>query len=103
VHYRLTEKLEAILQGNYGFGTTVYTGQDRYSLRNFNLSQFKAELKGSNFFVRAYTTQERSGESYAGGVLGQLVNEAWKPSTQWFPEYFGAYAQGAFTTTPRRT
>jgi outer membrane receptor protein involved in Fe transport len=98
VHYRLTEKIEAILQGNYGFGTTVYTGQDRYSLRNFNLSQFKAELKGSNFFVRAYTTQERSGESYAGGVLGQLVNESWKPSTQWFPEYFGAYAQGAFTT-----
>jgi outer membrane receptor protein involved in Fe transport len=98
VHYRLTEKLEAILQGNYGYGTTVYTGQDRYSLRNFNLSQFKAELKGSNFFVRAYTTQERSGESYAGGVLGQLVNEAWKPSTQWFPEYFGSYAQGAFTT-----
>jgi len=98
VHYRLTEKLEGILQGNYGSGTTVYTGQDRYSLRNFSLSQFKAELKGSNFFVRAYTTQERSGDSYAGGVLGQLVNEAWKPSTQWFPEYFGAYAQGAYTT-----
>ncbi len=98
VHYRITEKLESILQVNYGSGTTVYTGQDRYSIRNFNLSQVKAELRGSNFFVRAYTTQERSGDSYAGGVLGQLVNESWKPSTQWFPQYFGAYAQGAFQT-----
>lgn len=96
LHYRLTEKLEGILQANYGYGTTVYTGQDRYSIRNFSLSQFKAELRGSNFFVRAYTTQERSGDSYAGGVLGQLVNESWKPSQQWFPQYFGAYAQGAF-------
>jgi hypothetical protein len=67
VHYRLTEKLEAILQGNYGFGTTVYTGQDRYSLRNFNLSQFKAELKGSNFFVRAYTTRNVPGSRTPAG------------------------------------
>lgn len=98
LHYRLNDRLEAIVQGNYGFGTSVYTGQDRYSLWNFSLTQVKAELRGSNFYVRAYTTQERSGDSYAGGVLGQLINEAWKPSTTWFPQYFGGYAQGAFQT-----
>ncbi len=96
VHYKINDRVEAILQGNYGTGTTVYTGADRYSLANFTLSQFKAELRGSNFFVRAYTTQERSGDSFAGGVLGQLINEAWKPSTTWFPQYFGAYGQSAF-------
>jgi outer membrane receptor protein involved in Fe transport len=99
LHYRVNDKIEAILQGNLGNGTTVYTGNDRYSLRNFWLGQVKAEIKGSNFFLRAYTTQERSGESYAGGTLGVLINEAWKPSVaQWFPQYFQNFGQGAFST-----
>lgn len=92
LHYRLSENLEAILQGSYGTGTTVYTGSDRYSLTGFDLAQYKAELKGSNFFLRAYTTQERSGDSYAAGTLGVLLNEAYSPSqTKWFPEYTTAY------------
>lgn len=94
LHYRVSENVEAILQGNYGTGTTVYTGIDRYSLTGFNLSQFKAEIKGADFFVRAYTTQERSGDSYAAGTLGVLLNEAYSPSqAQWFPTYTAAFLQ----------
>ncbi len=94
LHWRLNDRVEAVLQGNYGYGTTVYTGADRYSIANFNLGQYKAELRGSNWYLRAYTTQERSGDSYAVGIAAQGVNEAWKPSTLWFPQYVGAYAQG---------
>ena len=98
-HYRINDKIEAILQANYGTGTTVYTGNDRYSLRNFKLGQYKIELKGSNFNLRAYTTQERSGDSYIGGAVGQLINESWSPSAStWFPTYFGTFAQGSFQT-----
>ncbi|TDK42808.1 TonB-dependent receptor [Algoriphagus formosus] len=93
LHWRINDRVEAILQGNYGFGTTVYTGADRYSIANFNLGQYKAELRGSNWYLRAYTTQERSGDSYAVGIAAQGINEAWKPSTLWFPQYVGAYAQ----------
>ncbi|WP_026210466.1 TonB-dependent receptor [Flexithrix dorotheae] len=93
LHYRFNDNLEGILQANYGAGTTVYTGLDRYSIANFNLSQIKLELKGSNFFVRGYTTQERAGDAYASGTLGVLMNEAYKPSQQWHPEYVGAYLQ----------
>ncbi|MDG1277206.1 MAG: TonB-dependent receptor [Algoriphagus sp.] len=93
IHWRLNDRVEAILQGNYGFGTTVYTGADRYSIANFKLGQYKAELRGSNWYVRAYTTQERSGDAFAVGIAAQGVNEAWKPSQQWFGEYVGAYAQ----------
>ncbi|NVK48911.1 MAG: carboxypeptidase-like regulatory domain-containing protein [Cyclobacteriaceae bacterium] len=93
LHWRLNDRVEAILQGNYGFGTTVYTGADRYSIANFNLGQYKAELRGSNWYLRAYTTQERSGDAYAVGIAAQGINEAWKPSTLWFPQYVGAYAQ----------
>jgi iron complex outermembrane receptor protein len=101
LHYRLNEKLEAILQANWGQGTSVYTGNDRYSLRDFSIGQYKIELKGSDFFVRAYTTQERSGDSYAIGTLGSIVNEVWRPSgglTGWYSQYAQAYMKGAFTT-----
>jgi outer membrane receptor protein involved in Fe transport len=98
LHYRINDKVEAILQANLGTGTTVYTGADRYSLSNFLLSQYKAELRGSNFYLRAYTTRENSGDSYAVGTLGSGINEAWKPSTTWFPQYFGAFGERALTT-----
>jgi iron complex outermembrane receptor protein len=107
LHYRINDNVEAILQANYGTGTTVYTGADRYSLKNFILSQYKAEIRGSNFFIRAYTTQERSGDSYASGTLGLLMNEAYSPSSVgldaskpvsatnpevgWFAQYAGAF------------
>lgn len=91
LHYRLTEKIEAIGQINYGFGTTVYTAQGRYSLRNFGLTQAKLELRGDNFTLRAYTTQERSGGSYASSLLAVFMNESWKPSTTWFGQYGAAY------------
>ncbi|GAB3576237.1 TonB-dependent receptor [Spirosoma luteolum] len=93
LHYRLTEKIEAIAQVNYGYATTVYTGTGRYALRNFNLTQAKLELRGDNFTLRAYTTQERSGQSYTAGLVSLAMNEAWKPNRQWFGEYVGAFAQ----------
>lgn len=97
IHYRFNDKLELILQGNYGQGTTVYTGADRYSIKNFSMGQYKAELKGSNFFLRAYTTQENSGDAYATGTLGQLVNEVARPSTAWYPSFFQTFAGLSFT------
>jgi outer membrane receptor protein involved in Fe transport len=98
LHYRINDNVEAILQANWGTGTTVYTGADRYYIKGFKLGQYKLELRGSNFFVRAYTTQERSGDAYAAGILGQGINEAWSGSAaKWFPTYFGTYAQTALT------
>jgi len=93
LHWRINDRVEAILQGSYGFGTTLYTGVNRYSIVNFNLGQYKAEIKGANWYVRAYTTQERSGDAFDVGIAAQGVNEAWKPSQQWYGEYVLAYAQ----------
>ena len=92
IHYKISDSTEAIGAVNWGIGTAVYTGSDRYSLRNFNIGQYKLELKGSNFFLRAYTTQERSGDAYNATLLASLINEAWKPSAQWFQEYTAAFA-----------
>jgi iron complex outermembrane recepter protein len=91
LHYRLSEKVELIGQLNYGKGTTVYTGTGRYSLRDFFLTQAKIELKGDNFNIRAYTTRENSGQSYTAGLAAITMNEIWKPSQLWYPQYIGAF------------
>jgi len=95
IHYRLNDNVEAIVQGNWGLGTTVYTGVDRYFIKNFTIGQYKAELKGSNFFVRAYTTQENSGDTYAVGLAGLGVNRQWtvqNGNVILDPTYFAGYA-----------
>lgn len=91
VHYKFTPTIEAIAQANWGSGTSVYTGSDRYSLRNFSIGQYKLELKGQDFFLKGYTTQERSGDSYISSILGSYINESSKKSTDWFPQYVGNY------------
>ncbi|WP_029283020.1 TonB-dependent receptor [Pedobacter sp. R20-19] len=91
VYYNFTSTIQAVAQANWGTGTSVYTGSDRYSLRNFNIGQYKIELKGQDFYLKGYTTQERSGDSYISSILGSYINEVSKPSTTWFPQYIGNY------------
>lgn len=87
LHYRFGKGMELIGQANWGTGTSVYTGTARYSLKNFKIGQYKLELKSDNFFVRAYTTQESSGDSYQATALAVLINEYWKLSDNWFEQY----------------
>jgi outer membrane receptor protein involved in Fe transport len=89
--YRVTEKTELSWNSYFGTGTTVYTGADRYALRNLKMAQHKLELRNDKWFLRAYTTQENAGDAYQATALGRLVNEYWKPSTTWYPQYIAAY------------
>lgn len=91
LYYNLTPTVQLTAQANWGTGTSVYTGTDRYSLRNFNIGLYKLELKGEDFYLRGYTTQERSGDSYISSILGAYVSEKTKSSTDWLPQYIGTY------------
>ena len=92
IHYKLNSTVEASLSASLGSGTTVYTGSERYSIKNFKLSQYKAEIKGNDFYVRAYTTRENSGDSYNATALGSYLNEYYSPSsTTWVPTYLSAF------------
>lgn len=91
LYYNLSNTVQLSAMANWGTGTSVYTGSDRYSLRNFNIGLYKLELKGEDFYLRGYTTQERSGDSYISSILGSYVNEKTKASTTWFPQYVGNY------------
>ncbi len=91
LYYKLTDKIEASFQANWGTGNTVYTGSDRYSLKNLKMGQYKLELKHKNWYIRAYTTHENSGDSYNATITARYFNEALRPSTAWYPQYIAAY------------
>ena len=74
LHYRISDDLEALAQYNVGTGSSVYTANDRYVLDNFVLQTAKLELRNRNFFLRAYTTRENSGDTYAANTLATLIN-----------------------------
>jgi outer membrane receptor protein involved in Fe transport len=91
LNYMLTDKIEASFSTYFGTGNTVYTGSDRYSLRDLRMAQFKFELKHKNWYIRAYATHENSGNSFNGTIATRTFNEAWKPSSTWYPQYMSAY------------
>ncbi len=94
LNYKLSSKTEAIIAGHWGTGNTVYTGSQRYSLKNLKIGQYKIELNNPNWMIRAYTTQENAGDSYNATVTTQILNETWKPSggsTGWYAQYAQAY------------
>jgi outer membrane receptor protein involved in Fe transport len=94
LHWKITEKIEASWNSYFGTGTTVYTGANRYSLRNFKMAQHKLEVKAKNWMVRGYTTQENAGDSYIGDAVGTFINEAYSPSgTSWLPTYIGTFSE----------
>jgi len=59
------ESAELVYGFNSGFGTTVYQGDNRFSLRDIEFYQHKIQLsKPGKWFVRAYRTSEDAGNSY---------------------------------------
>ena len=92
VHYRINNNITAILQGNYGNATTVYTGDNRISLGNFQVYQGKAEIKGNNFLLRGYTTQQNTGKTYDSRYLAVHLNETAASNEKWFQDYYDAYS-----------
>jgi len=103
LHYRLSDNYELIGQVNWGSGSSVYTANDRFILDNFIIWTAKLELQNPNYFLRAYTTQENSGDTYAANTVASRINQdatfLGAGETTFIPTYFqtfaGARTQGA--------
>jgi outer membrane receptor protein involved in Fe transport len=93
IHYKITRNIEASLNSYVGVGTTVYTGADRYSLRNLKIAQHKLEVRGKSWYLRGYTTQENAGGSYNATAAGVYINSKWKANSTWFAQYVGTFAE----------
>jgi iron complex outermembrane receptor protein len=100
LHYRISDKIEALYNYRYGGGSSIYQGTEKYVLRDFSQQFHKFEIKSDNFFVRAYRTATDAGKSYNLSALGGYANETVSPSaTNWVPDYVVAM-QGYIPNVP---
>jgi iron complex outermembrane receptor protein len=88
-HYKITNDVELILASNYGNGTTVYQGDNRYSLKDISFFQNRIEIRKENkFFLRAYSTNEDAGKSYDAFFTALLLQKAVKSDGDWSQDYY---------------
>ncbi len=93
IHFRTNpekeyESPELILSSNVGTGTTVYQGDNRFSLRNLRFFQNRIEFrKKDKFFIRAYSTNENAGDSYDPFFTALRLQEAAKSNSDWYKDY----------------
>ncbi len=93
VHFRLQpekefESPEFIIASNYSTGTTVYQGDNRFSLRNIQFYQHRLELqKRDKYFFRVYATHEDAGDSYDPYFTALLLQSQAKKDQFWRASY----------------
>lgn len=82
------ESPELILSSSYGTGTTVYQGDNRFSLRGIKFFQNRLEFrKKDKFFIRAYATNEDAGDSYDPYFTSLRMQTAAKSNEEWSLDY----------------
>lgn len=98
-HFRLQpsqgiESPELILSSNFSTGTTVYQGDNRFSLRDIKFYQHRIEVnKRDNYFFRFYATHEDAGNSYDPYFTALLLQENAKEDRQWRSDYISYWNQ----------
>ena len=92
LYYNITDKIEINYGFNYSFGTTVYQGDNRYSLKNIQFYQNKLEIsQPDKFFIRAYTTNEDAGDSYDAVVTAFEMEKVSKEEAVFYRDYSSYY------------
>ena len=93
VHLRLKPELEEnspelIVAGNVGQGTTVYQGDNRFSLRDILFFQGRVELKKKDkYFIRFYGTGENAGKSFDPYFTALKLQDVARSDENWANAY----------------
>ncbi len=93
VHFRVNPALaeqspEFIASANFGAGTTVYQGDNRFSLRNITFFQYRLEYRKKNkYFIRAYNTRTGAGDSYDPYFTALELQRRSKSDQNWSRDY----------------
>lgn len=86
--YRFRNNVQLSYNSFFGTGTTVYQGENRFSLKDILFFQNVVEIKKENkWFVRAYATNEDAGNSYDAVVTAFRMNEAVVDNLEWNTQY----------------
>lgn len=98
-HYKIHNETELIFSSNFGTGTTVYQGDNRYSLKNILFLQNRVEVrKKDKFFLRAYSTNEDAGNSYDAYFTALLLQKLNKTDVNWGIDYSKYYTENCAGT-----
>lgn len=82
------ESPELIYASSFGSGTTVYQGDNRFSLRGILFLQNRLELrKKDKYFVRFYATHEDAGRSFDPYATALRLQEEVKDDEDWSLDY----------------
>jgi iron complex outermembrane receptor protein len=85
---KMEESPELILTSSLGSGTTVYQGDNRFSLRNILFFQHRVEFRiRDQFFIRAYATHEDAGDSYDPYFTALRLQQEAKSNSDWAVDY----------------
>lgn len=96
-HYRIKPDVELIFSSNFGTGTTIYQGENRFSLRDILFFQNRLELvKKDKGFIRFYATHENAGNSYDAVVSAFELQNLSKSNETWVTQYSNSWEQGGF-------
>jgi outer membrane receptor protein involved in Fe transport len=91
------ESPELIFASNFGSGTTVYQGDNRFSLRGINFFQNRIEFrKKDKFFIRAYSTNEDAGKSYDPYFTALRLQQYAKNDETWSLNYTNFWSNEIF-------
>lgn len=95
------ESPELIIGSNFGYGTTVYQGDNRFSLRGIQFYQHKIEYrKKDRYFIRAYMTHEDAGDSYDPYFTAQKLIEASADNEDWQNAYTNWWSRRGSSQNP---
>ncbi len=78
--YRINDNIEANFSYQWGSGSSVYQGSERYALRDLVQTFTKFELNSDKWNIRAYRSKTDDGDSYNMTALGAFVNEGIFPT-----------------------
>lgn len=81
---------ELLYAFNMGQGSTVYQGDNRFSLRDIEFYQHRVELRKKNkWFIRAYRTSEDAGNSYDPYATALKLQDSIRSDAKWSQVYYG--------------
>lgn len=89
LHYKFNDKVRGVYAMNFGAGTTVYQGDNRYSLKDILFLQNRLELREETgkWFIRAYSTHEDAGNSYDAYFTALRMQDSIVPNQFYSNQY----------------
>ncbi len=88
LYYKINPDLELSYNFNYGSGSTIYQGDNRYRLEGIRFYQNTVELKEKDkWFFRFYSTKENAGDTYDIFFTALKMQEQQATAAEWKQAY----------------